>query len=191
MPNICNLTQGWDDRVCALSIGGVRRALFVPIANIDYTTKTIANEVLTVLNPVTAGQGGYMYELEPELSTANYPINRSERGSVLHDISFNMVLNNDTKELRAELFRLARNRCVVFVEKTKGEWLALGLMDGLRLTDGNEGGTGTVKTDPNGHSLTFIGQEAESIPNVLLSVITALTIVDSPASSPSSSSSSI
>jgi hypothetical protein len=182
--SICNLTQGWDDRVCALSIGGLRRALFVPIGNIDYSTKVIADDVLTALDPKVAGEGGYIYELEPELSNAEYPINRSERGSVLHDINFNMVLNNDTKELRAELFRLARNRCVVFVEKTAGEWLALGLMDGLRLTDGNEGGTGTAKTDPNGHSLSFIGQEAEAIPDVAEAVVTALTIEESESSSP-------
>jgi len=178
----CDLTMGWNDKLCAVSVGGMRKAVPVPIELLDYTTLTIVDNEITAFDLVTAGVGGYVYELEQNLSSANYPINRAERGAVTTDIELNIVLNNDSKELREELFRVARNTCVWFVEKSDKHWICLGLHDGLRLGDGNEGGTGVTKTDPNGHSLTFVGQEINAVPNVDDTVITG---VITPAASPS------
>jgi hypothetical protein len=177
----CDLTMGWNDKLCAVSVGGIRKALPVPIERLDYDSLDIQDNEITVFDPLVAGVGGYMYELEMNLSSANYPINRAERGAVTSDIELNIVLNNDSKELREELFRVARNTCVWFVQKSDKTWICLGLHDGLRLGDGNEGGTGVTKTDPNGHSLTFVGQEISAVPNVDEDVIDDLiTIPASP-----------
>ena len=180
----CDLTMGWNDKLCALSVGGIKRDLIVPIEKLDFETLNIVNNEITTLALKDAGDGGYMYELEQNLSSATYPPVRSlENGSVLSNIELNVVLNNDTKELRAELFRLARNTSVHFVQKSNKEWIALGLYEGLRMNDGGEGGTGVEKTDRNGYSLTFVGQEMEAVPNIDEALINALIKEESPSSS--------
>jgi hypothetical protein len=178
--NDCDLTMGWNDKLCSVSVGGIRKAIPVPIEKLDYSTLTITDNEITAFNLLVAGDGGYEYILEMNLSSYNAPINRAERGAVTSDIELNIVLNNDSKELREELFRLGRNTCVWFVEKSDKTWVALGLHDGLRLQDGNEGGSGVTKTDPNGYSLTFIGQEIAAVPDVDDSLISGLLSVGSP-----------
>lgn len=170
----CDLTMGWDDRTCATSIGGIKKAIPVPIENLTYSSLVITANEITAL---TATEGGYEYNLQPNLSSYTAAPSRSEGGSVLTNISLNMVLQNDTKALRSELMALARKTCVWFVLKSDGTWVCLGLLDGLLLQADNEGGSGVAKTDRNGYSLTFTGQEVDEVPDVDEAVVTALTEV--------------
>jgi len=169
----CDLTQGWNDTLCALGSGGIRRLLPVPLADIDESSITISTaNVLT--SATLVGKGGYLYILEQNLSSYTAFPSRSERGAVIWDITLNLVLNNDTAELRAELTRLGRQTLIWFAQKTDKTWVALGLTDGLKLNDGGEGGSGVAKTDPNGYTLPFIGQELYPPPDVAENVIDGL-----------------
>lgn len=170
----CDFTNGWNDTLCSRSIGGIRRIVPVPISKLDMDSLAITDNEITALDLLVAGNGGYEFVIEPELSSYTDPINRTDRGAVTTDISLNMVLNNDTKELREILFRLAKNRCVFFVEKSNQTWVALGLVDGLRSSDGNEGGTGVTKKDPSGHSLNYVGTEMDPVPDIDETLVMAL-----------------
>jgi hypothetical protein len=173
----CDLTMGWNDRLCAKSVGGIRRVVPVPITDLDYDSLVITANEITTFDLLSGG--GYMYELEQNLSSYTAPPMRSERGSVTVDINLNMVLNNNTKELRAEIMALARNTCVWFVEQSDKTWVCLGLYDGLRLGDGNEAGSGVTKTDANGFSLNFVGQEVVEVPDVDDTLIAGLLASES------------
>ena len=171
---VCDMTMGWNDTLCAVSVGGIRKAVPVPIEELDYESLVIVDNEITTLPLKVSANGGYEYVLEQNLSSFEAPINRAERGAVTTDITLNLVLNNDTKELREELFKVARNTCAWFVQKSNKTWVCLGLNDGLRLTDGNEGGSGVTKTDANGFSLSFVGQEIDAVPDVANSVVTGV-----------------
>lgn len=168
---VCDMTMGWNDTLCAVSVGGIRKAIPVPIEELDYSDLTIVDNEITVFPLLALANGGYEYVLEQNLSSFEAPINRAERGAVTTDINLSIVLNNDTKELREELFKVARNTCVWFVQKSNKTWVVLGLNDGLRLTDGNEGGSGVTKTDANGFTLSFIGQEIDAVPDAIQAVV--------------------
>ena len=176
----CDLTMGWNENLCAGTIGGIKKVIPVPKSLLNYTSLVITANEITTFNLVTPGVGGgYEWELEPGLSSATYPTERTDRGGVMTNQTLAMVLNNDTKDLRAELIRLAKNTCVFFVQKNNETWICLGLRDGLRATTGNEGTTGAAKTDPNGHTMSFIGREVEQVYDVDEAVIAAITIDES------------
>lgn len=170
----CDLTMGWDDRTCATSIGGIKKAVPVPIEEIDYDNYTITSNEITAMSLLSGSAGGYEYNLQPNLSSYTAPPSRSEGGAVLTNIALNIVLQNDTKALRSELMILARKTCVWFVQKSDGTWVCLGLLDGLILQPDNEGGSGVAKTDRNGYSLTFVGQEVDEVPDVDETVVDGL-----------------
>lgn len=172
----CDLTRGWDDRTCATSIGGIKKVIPVPIEEIDYDTYVITDNEVTTMDLLAGAGGGYEYNLQPNLSSYTAPPSRSEGGVVLTPITLNMVLQNDTKALRRELMVLARKTCVWFVQKSNGVWVCLGLLDGLILQPDNQGGSGVAKTDRNGYSLTFTGQEVDEVPDVDEAVVAGLVV---------------
>jgi hypothetical protein len=175
----CDLTMGWNDRACASSIGGIKKAVTVPIDEIDYDTYTITDNELTAMSLIGGSTGGYEYTLNRDLSSYTAAPSRSENGSVLTPITLNIVLLNDTKALRSELMTLARKTCVWFVQKSDGTWVCLGLLDGLQMGADSEGGSGVAKTDRNGYSLNFTGSEIWEVPDVDETVVTGLTAAGS------------
>lgn len=175
----CDLTMGWNDRTCATSIGGIKKAIPVPIEEIDYDTYVITDNEITTMDLVGGSTGGFEYTLNRDLSSYTAAPSRSENGSVLTPIALNLVLQNDTKALRSELMALARKTCVWFVQKSDGTWVCLGLLDGLQMGADSEGGSGVAKTDRNGYSLNFTGSEIWEVPDVDDAVVTGLTAVTS------------
>lgn len=170
----CDLTMGWDDRTCKTSVAGINESVFVPIEEIDYTTYVITANEITTMNLVPGAKGGYTYKLEPNKSSYTAPPVRSENGSVYTPITLNIVLENDTKELRSELMTLARKTLVAFVKKANGTYVCLGLLDGLRMGADSEGGSGVAKADRNGYSLNFIGEEVWEVPDADEAVVAGL-----------------
>lgn len=172
MSILCDLTSGWDDTFCRLSVGGIRRAVPIILNTVDHSTVTIVNNEITNLS---SSEDAYEYILEKNLSSYEaYPVRSEESGSVFWDITLNLVFINDTKELREILTTLARNTIVWLVQKSSGEWVCLGLQDGMTLGADNEGGSGVTKADRNGYSLTFMGQEISEIPNIPQGVVSNL-----------------
>ena len=171
---VCDLTNGYDDTLCKVVAGGIKKVIPVKLSDIDPSGTTITSNEVTAL---TATTGGYEFTLQRNLSSATYPPSGTEEsGSTSYPINLVMVINNDTKEVREYVDAFARNTWVMFVQKVDGTWIALGLNDGLRVFDGSEGGTGTVKSDRNGYSISFTGDELYPIPDVDSAVIDSIAI---------------
>lgn len=172
----CGLSQGFNDRACNNSKGGVRSVIFYPLANRTALTVT-SNEVtaLTVTGEV------YLYKLNRNLSSATYPSRGAETGAVWTEQTLNVVLNQDTKELRNEIHAMAKNKELgAIVEKADGTYVHLGLREGLYMADGTEWGTGVARADRNGGTIVLVGQENDSVPDVQASVVASLLSQQSP-----------
>jgi hypothetical protein len=160
----CDLTSGYNDRLCAEGKGGIKSITLIPLANID--TKTVADCEVTALDFV-ASSYSYHYKIQSNLSSYTCNPQRSqENGTTWYNQDLTVILNSDTKELRCEIDLILKNECAIMVEKAIGTFVLLGADEGLRLADGSESGSGTTKEDRNGHSLAFTGQENLPLPDV-------------------------
>lgn len=173
----CDLTAGYNDRLCAEGKGGIKSITLIPLANID--TKTVTSCEVTELTLV-ALTTAFHYKIQSNLSnyTCN-PIRNIENGTTYYDQALTVILNSDTKELRCEIDLILKNECAIMVEKASGVYVLLGADEGMKMADGSESGSGTAKEDRNGHSLAFTGQENLPLPDVD-STVAATIIATSP-----------
>ena len=173
----CGLSQGFNDRACNNSKGGVKSVIFYPLANRTALTVSPSNEVTTL----TVSGEVYLYKLNRNLSSATYPSRGAETGAVWTEQALNVVLNQDTKELRNEIHAIAKNKELgAIVEKADGTFVHLGLREGLYMLEGTEWGTGVARADRNGGTIALVGQENDAVPDVQASVVVALLAQQSP-----------
>lgn len=172
----CGLTQGFNDRACNNSKGGVKSVIFYPIGN--RTALTVLNNEVTAL---TVTGEVYLYKLNRNLSSATYPSRGAETGAVWTEQSLSVVLNQDTKALRNEIHAIAKNKELgAIVEKADGTYIHLGLREGLYMADGTEWGTGVARADRNGGTIVLVGQENDAVPDVDATVVASLLSQQSP-----------
>ncbi len=172
----CLMTTGYNDRLCTNGKGGIKSVILFPLDNVTASNIT-ANEVdsLTVSGEV------FQYKLKSNLSSYEAPIRvNKDNGTLWYEQTLTMILASDTKELRAEIHLLAQNEVVCLVEKASGEYVALGFGEGLQIADGNNYGSGVLKSDRNGHDIILNGLENDEVPDVNASVIATLLTQQSP-----------
>jgi hypothetical protein len=166
----CGLTAGWNDRICTNGKGGIKSVMFFAKDQISGTPTKVGNEVTAL----TVTGDTFLYKLKRDLSNATYPPRVNDNGTLMYEQTLTMVLNNDTKELRAEINLLAQNELVAVVEKRNGSIIVLGLDQGLQMREASESGTGTAVTDRNGHTLVFTSMEDNEVPDLATAVYTTL-----------------
>lgn len=166
----CGLTAGWNDRICTSGKGGIESVLFFTKDQISGTIGMGANEVTAI----TVTGDTYLYKLKRDLSSATYPVRANDNGALFYEQTLTMVLNNDTKELRAEINLLAQNELVAVVKKRNGEIIVLGLDQGLQIREASEAGTGTAVSDRNGHTIVMTSMEDNTPPDLATAMYTAL-----------------
>ena len=174
----CAMTSGWNDRTCTNGKGGIKSVLFFPLN--AKSSATLTNNEITALT--VAGET-YHYKLKSNLSNYTAPVQRNEEnGTLWYEQTLTMVLNSDTKELRSAIHLLAQNELCAMVEKADGTYVMLGYNEGLKVGDGNEYGSGTAKSDRNGHTIVLTGMENDEVPDVESSVASTLIASSSYAS---------
>lgn len=166
----CGLTAGWNDRICTNGKGGIKSVLFFTKEQISGTPTKVGNEVTAM----TVTGDTYLYKLKRDLSNATYPPRVNDNGALYYEETLTIVLNNDTKELRAEINLLAQNELVAVVEKRNGSIIVLGLDQGLQMREASEAGTGTAVSDRNGHTLVFTSMEDNEVPDMATALYTTL-----------------
>lgn len=166
----CGLTAGWNDRICTSGKGGIKSVLFFLKDQISGSIGMTGNEV----SSLTVTGDTYLYKLKRDLSNATYPVRANDNGTLFYEQTLTMVLNNDTKELRAEINLLAQNELVAVVEKRNGEIIVLGLDQGLQIREASEAGTGTAVSDRNGHTIVMTSMEDNTPPDLSTALYTTL-----------------
>lgn len=166
----CGLTAGWNDRICTSGKGGIKSVLFFLKDQISGSIGMTGNEVTSL----TVTGDTYLYKLKRDLSNATYPVRANDNGTLFYEQTLTMVLNNDTKELRAEINLLAQNELVAVVEKRNGEIIVLGIDQGLQIREASEAGTGTAVSDRNGHTIVMTSNEDNTPPDLSTALYTTL-----------------
>lgn len=170
---MCNLTQGFNDRVCAGSIGGIKSVIFIPIDTLTMAETDL--EVTTLTSTVQV----FQYKLRQNLSNYTAPPRRNENDAVWYDVTLQMRLNSNSKEQRAEIHLLAKNELAALVQNADNTWTLLGAEEGLRMGTDSTFTSGTVKSDGTPTILNFVGQEnnpALDVPAELVATLLAANV---------------
>jgi hypothetical protein len=165
---MCNLTQGFNDRVCAGSIGGIKSVIPIPVDTLTFTETGL--EVATLTSSVQV----FQYKLRQNLSNFTAPPRRNENDAVWYDVTLQMRLNSDSKEQRAEIHLLAKNELAFIVQKADNTYVLIGAEEGLRLGTDSTYVSGTLKSDGTPTILNFLGQENNPILDVPANLVATL-----------------
>ena len=172
----CDMTAGYNDRVCTNGKGGIKSVLIFPIDNI-INSAVVSNQITTL----TVSGETFRYKLKSNLSSYTAPIKvNKDNGTLFYEESLSMILASDTKELRAQLHLLAQNLVVALVENADGTIVALGFGEGLQVADANEYTSGVTKGDRKGHVIVLNGMENEPVPDVTAAIFASLSGQQSP-----------
>ena len=173
----CLMTSGFNDRTCTNGKGGIKSVIFFPLSAIATGPTLTGNEVTTL----TVTGEVFQYKLKSNLSSYTAPIRvNKDNGTLWYEQTLNMILASDTKELRAEIHLLAQNEVVAIVEKADGNYVALGLNEGIQVNDASEYTSGVIKSDRNGHTIVLAGLENDEVPDVNASIVATLLTHQSP-----------
>lgn len=173
----CLMTTGFNDRTCTNGKGGIKSVIFFPLSAIATGPTLTGNEVTTL----TVTGEVFQYKLKSNLSSYTAPIRvNKDNGTLWYEQTLNMILASDTKELRAEIHLLAQNEVVAIVEKADGNYVALGLNEGIQVNDASEYTSGVIKSDRNGHTIVLAGLENDEVPDVNASIVATLLTQQSP-----------
>jgi hypothetical protein len=165
---MCNLTQGFNDRVCAGSIGGIKSVIPIPVDTLTFTETGL--EVATLTSSVQV----FQYKLRQNLSNFTAPPRRNENDAVWYDVTLQMRLNSDSKEQRAEIHLLAKNELAFIVQKADNTYVLIGAEEGLRMGTDSTYVSGTLKSDGTPTILNFLGQENNPILDVPANLVATL-----------------
>jgi hypothetical protein len=173
---LCDMTAGYNDRVCTNGKGGIKSVLIFPISKI-VNSAVVSNQITTL----TVSGETFRYKLKSNLSSYTAPIKvNKDNGTLFYEESLSMILASDSKELRAQIHLLAQNLVVALVENADGTIVALGFGEGLQVADANEYTSGVTKGDRKGHVIVLNGMENEPVPDVSAAVFATLSGQQSP-----------
>ena len=174
--SLCDMTAGYNDRVCTNGKGGIKSVLIFPVSNI-INSAVVSNQITTL----TVSGETFRYKLKSNLSSYTAPVKvNKDNGTLFYEESLSMILASDTKELRAQLHLLAQNLVVALVENADGTIVALGFGEGLQVADANEYTSGVLKGDRKGHVIVLNGMENDEVPDVDPGVYASLLAQQSP-----------
>lgn len=150
------LTKG-----CENNIGGIKKIYITEHENVDEFTRASPSETVST---ITMLPGKLYYEFEFNKNTSSFTEVTSMDQSIGSEVctqTVTLILNRREQTKRDALLYLGKFKDLSIIVKDSNEkyWL-LGEVNGLNLTEKNSE-TGTVKTDRNGYTLTFIGEEPE------------------------------
>lgn len=158
---VCNAINGGLTKGCDNNIGGIKKIYVSELENVDEFTRTSPSEIISA---ITMLPGKQFFEYEFNKNTSNFTeVTSSDQaiGSEVCTQTVTLVLNRREQTKKDALLLLGKFKdlCIIVKDANDKYWL-LGENNGLNLTEKNSE-TGTLKTDRNGYTLTFVGEEPE------------------------------
>lgn len=162
----CNITAG-RLKVCKDSVGGSKKAF---IFNYVEDAFTVANGIATAINPLLTEV--FEFELEGDGNTfaQNKPSDRNNSTSI-NTQTLTLVLKKMDATASAEMNLLTAGYPMAVIQDRNGEYLAVGLDDGIDFTV--DATTGGAKADLNGYTLTGVATTKDMAPHLDNATITA------------------
>lgn len=155
----CSQTLAGIARDCSSNMGGIKT---VYIANkADVTSVTVTSGVVSAIT-MASSKKFFKYAFAPFTSsfTSNWNVS-PENGTKYVETLLTMVFNKMDATKRMEIVALAQTEMVVVVEDNNGTMWYLGYDEGVRLTTGSDGQTGTNRADRNGYTVVLQDVSAE------------------------------
>ena len=151
---------------CTSNAGGVSKVYLANADVIDYAGMVITNGQITSVG-LTGGTGateGFVeFQFNPNTSsfTENTTVSL-ENSSTFYDQAVIIQLARREVAKRQALLAIAAGQpeLVAIVKDSNGIYWAFGFGDDKVYLTGNEGGSGTAKTDLNGYTVTLTSQSA-------------------------------
>lgn len=148
---------------CDGNAGGVVKFFINNSDAIDYSSIAESEGVLTNIDLDGSGNEFVEFQFNPNTSnfTENTPIDLVT-GSTIYEQVITIVLNRREATKRQSLLLIADGQpeLVIIIKDSNGLFWGFGFGDDKVYLTGNEGGSGTAKTDHNGYTLTFTSQSS-------------------------------
>lgn len=171
---VCNpLTEGIT-KGCENNIGGIRELYLADFENVDEVTRTSPDETITAITMIP---GKYFYKFEFNKNTSTFTeVTTTDQaiGSEVCTQTITLVLNRREQEKRDTLLLLGKFKdLAAIVKDANGKYWYVGEYNGLNMTEKNSE-SGTSRTDRNGYTITFVGEEPEDACEVTEAAVTAV-----------------
>lgn len=171
---VCNALDGGITKGCENNVGGIKKAYLVELEYVDEFTRTSPDETITTITMIPEK---VFYEFEFNKNTSNFTeVTTYDQavGSEVCTQTITLVLNRREQTKRDTLLLIGKGKDLVIVVKDANDkYWVFGETAGLNLTEKNSE-SGTVKTDRNGYTLTFVGEEPEDACEVSESAVLAV-----------------
>lgn len=171
---ICDELDAGISKTCDNNTGGIKKLYIAEKDNIATITHGSPNDIITAISMV-AGKVFYEFQFNKHTSTFTEVTTGDQAvGSEVCTQTITLILNRREQAKRAVLLKLGRFKdlSVIVLDSNDNYWL-LGETEGVNLTEKNSE-NGTVKTDRNGYTLTFVGEEPEDASQVDSTIIASL-----------------
>lgn len=154
---------------CLPNRGGIRRAWFTEKCNVASVTLASPSQIISDLD--VGSNSFYGFEFNKNSSTWT-EVTTFDRPNGLKTVAQTVTLKIPRREKskRDTLIILGLKELVCIIEDANGEFFYLGENDGLEMTENNSE-NGTAKTDFNGYTLTFVGEEPVEANTILESAV--------------------
>lgn len=171
---VCNALTSGITKGCDNNVGGIKKIYLTELENIATITHGSPGDTITA---ITMDPGKVFYEFEFNKNTSTFTEVTSGDPSVGSEVcvqTTTLVLNRREQTKRDKLLLLGKfKELAEIVLDSNDKYWFLGETAGVILTEKNSE-NGTVKTDRNGYTLTFVGEEPEDACEVLSSVISTI-----------------
>lgn len=161
----CDITAG-RLKACKDGIGGTKK---VYLFNYLEDAFTVAAGVATAVNPLLVA---YEFEIEGDgnIFAQNKPSDRNT-GTSINTQTLTFILKKMDAATSANINLLTAGYPMAVVESRAGEYLAVGLDDGIDFT--SDATTGGAKADLNGYTLTGVATTKDMAPHLDTATISA------------------
>jgi len=171
---VCNPITSGIAKGCDNNLGGIKEVYFADKENIDEFTRTSPGTSIAAITMIP-GKVFYKYEFNKNTSTFTEVTSFDQGvGAEVCTQTITVVFNRRDQTKRDALLLLGKFKDLIAIVKDGNDkfWV-VGEVNGVNLTEKNSE-SGTVKTDRNGYTLTFIGEEAEDASETTEAVVLAV-----------------
>lgn len=179
----CNsdLLNGGISLGCESNAGGVKKIYITDAVNVTGITQNSGGILVSsgeVITAIAMASGTFFYDFEFNRNTSNYTEAATvnlENGTTFYTQTVTLVIPRREQAKRNKILLLAagQKKLNIIVQDSNELYWLFGQSEGCILT-GNEGGSGTAKTDLNGYTLTFTAEEPTLAPEVDDAAITSI-----------------
>lgn len=172
---ICNVLTGGILKSCDNNVGGIKAIYLTEKANVTSVTLSSPGRVITTVT-MSSGVTFKKFEFNKNSSTYSETTTSDQSSGVeLCVQTLTLKLRRREKSKRDILLLLSKFKDMVAIVKDSNDiYWYIGETNGINLTE-KASESGTTKTDVNGYTLTFIGEEPEDA-NEVSSAAVALVV---------------